>query len=260
MDTKGYNNQKILVFAGTSEGRRLAEAFAERKWQRLADFCVATEYGTEMLRDLNDLSIIEGRQTAEKMRKMLHGGVYGMVIDATHPYATVVTGNIRSACTAENVPYLRLLRSTDSLPQGVITVSSAKEAAVLVHQREDKVLLTTGAKELFQYSGVRDIADRIIARVLPSVASIEACLGAGIASKHIVAMQGPFTKEMNLATMKQYGCTCLVTKHTGKPGGFDDKLAVLEAGYTVIVIEKPAEETGVSFETVMRKAERFYEQ
>ena len=198
MDTKGYNNQKILVFAGTSEGRRLAEAFAERKWQHLADFCVATEYGTEML--------------------------------------------------------------PDSLPQGVITVSSAKEAAALVHQREDKVLLTTGAKELFQYSGVRDIADRIVARVLPSVASIEACLGAGIASKHIVAMQGPFTKEMNLATMKQYGCTCLVTKHTGKPGGFDDKLAVLEAGYTVIVIEKPAEETGVSFETVMRKAERFYEQ
>ncbi len=259
MDTKGYNNQKILVFAGTSEGHQLAEAFASRNWQRRADFCVATDYGTEMLRGLKDLSIIEGRQTAEDMRKMLHGGLYGMVIDATHPYATAATENICASCQAENVPYLRLLRSTGSLPKDVISVSSASAAAALLNQREDKVLLTTGAKELLQYSGVRDIADRIVARVLPSAASIAACLAAGIASKHIVAMQGPFTAEMNLATMEQYGCTCLVTKHTGKPGGFDDKLAVLEAGYTVIVIEKPSAEVGESFETVMRKVEHFYE-
>ena len=61
-------------------------------------------------------------------------------------------------------------------------------------------------------------------------------------------MQGPFTLEMNVATMRQYGCKVIVTKDTGKPGGFSDKAECAALGYKVIVVRRPAEETGITVE------------
>lgn len=259
MDIKACKNKKILVFAGTFEGRQLAEAFAAKGWQNLSDFCVATDYGTEMLTGISGLSVLEGRKNEAEIEGLLRDGGYGMVIDATHPYAAAVSRNIRSACEKEKVSYQRLLRQRSGEKRsGVIQVSDVEKAAALLNQLDDKVLLTTGAKELAKYSSVRDKENRLVARVLPSAASIESCLAAGISSKNIVAMQGPFTRAMNLATMEQYGCTCMVTKDTGKPGGFDDKLAVLEAGYKLVVIARPIEEVGYSLTEILEKAEAFY--
>lgn len=258
MDTKACNNKKILVFAGTFEGRQLAEAFAAKGWQNLSDFCVATDYGTEMLTEISGLSVLAGRKNRAEIESLLRSGGYGMVIDATHPYAAEVSQNIRNACEKEKVSYLRLLRQRSGENRdGVVQVSDVTEAAELLNRLEDKVLLTTGAKELSRYSGVVDKENRLVARVLPSKESIESCLAAGISPKNIVAMQGPFTKAMNLATMEQYGCTCMVTKDTGKPGGFDDKLAVLEAGYKLVVIARPTEETGYSLSEILKKAEAY---
>ncbi len=308
MDTKAYKKKKILVFAGTFEGHKLAEAFWKKGWQEKADFCVATCYGTELLEDIPGLSVMEGRLKEEDMKRLLAEGSYGMVIDATHPYAKEVTENIRKACGQTEVSYVRLFRErsgkiregvteVDSISEavellnghreenirkacgqtevsyvrlfrersgkireGVTEVDSISEAVELLNGHRERVLLTTGAKELRKYSGISYMAERVFARVLPSAESIAACHNAGIPAGHIIAMQGPFSREMNLATMRQYGCTYLVTKDTGKPGGFDDKLAVLEAGFQVIVIRRPSAEQGDSFEEVMKKAEAFYEE
>jgi len=259
VDTKACNEKRILVFAGTYEGHQLAKAFWERGWHTRADFCVATEYGTEMLTDIPDLSVIEGRLDMAGMTRLMTWKNYGMVIDATHPYAAVVTENIRTACQEKQIPYVRFLRAEGAASaDGIIEVSSIEEAVEILNKTDEKVLLTTGAKELSKYSGIKGIEERAAARVLPSVSSIESCHKAGISSKNIIAMQGPFTKEMNLALMEQYGCRWMVTKNTGKAGGFDDKLACLEAGCRIIVIGRPLSETGLSFEQVMRKAEQYY--
>lgn len=224
-----------------------------------ADFCVATEYGSEVLSDIPGLSVMEGRLTLSDMKKLLGDKPYGLVIDATHPYAAVVTGNIRKACESRTIPYVRLLRDAGSTEyDGITAVASIEEAVELLNRCDDKVLLTTGAKELGKYKGIKNLKERVAARVLPSPASLESCREAGIAPKHIIAMQGPFTEKMNLAMMEQYGCTILVTKNTGKAGGFDDKVACLRAGYRLIVIGRPAEETGFSLEEVMRKVVAFY--
>ncbi len=259
MDTKAYNRKRILVFAGTYEGHQLARAFWERGWHTRADFCVATEYGTEMLTDIPELSVIEGRLDLSDMTRLLTENHYGMVIDATHPYAAVVTENIRAACEEKQVPYVRFLRAEGTTScDGMIEVQSIDEAVEILNRTDERILLTTGAKELSRYSGIKGIEERVAARVLPSVSSIESCRQAGISSKNIIAMQGPFSREMNLALMKQYGCRWLVTKNTGKAGGFDDKLACLEAGFRMIVIGRPLSETGLSFEEVMRKAKQYY--
>ena len=56
-------------------------------------------------------------------------------------------------------------------------------------------------------------------------------------------MQGPFSKEMNVATLRQIGADYFVTKESGKAGGFPEKLlAAEEAGVVLVVVGRPQEE------------------
>ena len=127
-------------------------------------------------------------------------------------------------------------------------MANIREAAEKVDALGLKTLVTTGSKEIGEFSRVKNAGHMIVARVLPSVSSVESCLKAGISQANIIAMQGPFSLKMNVATMRQYGCRVLVTKDTGKPGGFSDKAECAALGYKVIVIRRPAEETGVTVE------------
>lgn len=217
---------------------------------------MATEYGAETFTDIKGLSIIEGRLNQKDMEALLDIEKYGLVIDATHPYAKEVTENIRLACLNLDTDYIRLLRREGFFDYpGVITVRDMAEAVRLLEKEGGRILLTTGSKEVAAWSSM---ADRVVARVLPSQESLRLCEEAGIASKNIICMQGPFTKEMNLATMKQYGCKWLVTKNTGRPGGFDDKVVLCEEGYQVIVIDRPLQESGMTLEEVIEKVEAYY--
>ena len=50
------------------------------------------------------------------------------------------------------------------------------------------------------------------------------CEKNGICGKQILALQGPFSVEMNEAILKQYHINCLVTKRSGKNGGYQEKI------------------------------------
>ena len=97
---------KILIFAGTTEGRELAEFCIAH--QIAADVSTATEYGSSLLPD--GIGRLTGRLTADEMRSLLREKHYAYVIDATHPYAEEATDNIRTACQSEQVPCFRLIR------------------------------------------------------------------------------------------------------------------------------------------------------
>ena len=81
------------------------------------------------------------------------------------------------------------------------------------------------------------------------VDSLERCLSLGFPPKNIICMQGPFTKEMNAATLGQYHIKTLVTKNTGDYGGFREKAdAAREAGCALLVVERPVQEEGLCME------------
>lgn len=260
MDTKIFKN-KCLVFAGTFEGHALAKEIINLGLSDKFIFSVATDYGKDILFDLDELNVIEGRMAPDDMESFLSKEEFHMVIDATHPYATEVTKNILEASGKSNTKYIRLLRKEiDELPQGVIRVKNISEAVDELNKSQDKILLTTGAKELRSYKDIKNLKDRVFARVLPSHESLENCQSIDLPRKNTICMQGPFTKEMNLATMNQFGCKILVTKNTGKPGGFDDKVDLIKAGFKIIVIDRPTQEGGMSLEEVLEEIRRYYEE
>ena len=53
----------------------------------------------------------------------------------------------------------------------------------------------------------------------------------GFDGKHLIAMQGPFSKELNVAMLRQTEADYFVTKESGKTGGFEEKYeAAMETG------------------------------
>ena len=101
-------------------------------------------------------------------------------------------------------------------------VKSIREAVEYLEKTSGNILVTTGSKELSAYTALTDYQERIYARVLSLPSVVEACQKLGFEGKHLIAMQGPFSKEMNEATLRQYECQYLVTKDSGKAGGFGE--------------------------------------
>ena len=243
-------SKKFAVFSGTSEGRQLADWAEDKAIEKDFIFFVATEYGGEMMKEHVNIDVRQGRLTLDEMHDILKSENVKFVIDATHPYATKVTENIKAACKNE-FKYLRLYRERiESDVEGLIFAESIEDAVKILNNSTEKILLTTGSKEIAKFSNVVDKENRLIARVLPTEESINLCLDAGIEKRNIIAMQGPFIKEMNVATMRQYGLTTLVTKDTGTVGGFQDKAALSELGYRVIIIKRPTDESGYSMSEI----------
>ena len=116
------------------------------------------------------------------------------------------------------------------------------------------ILLTTGSKELAVFAPLKE---RLFVRVLPGLESIGLCEKAGIRGKQILAMQGPFSEEMNLAMIHQFSIRYLVTKASGAHSGFQEKLAAAQkAGITACVIGKQEQEQGMSYAQVTETLSR----
>ena len=263
MTVKPENNKRTAaVFAGTYEGRMIASHVLEKGMEALVDFFVATEYGQEILENMGNLNVVEGRLDEPEMEKIFSEKGYSLVIDATHPYADQVSSNIRNAADASETEYLRLLRKDivpeeyEDIKDRVIFADSVEDAVRILNGLPGRVLLTTGSKDLIRFAKADGFTERFTARVLPSVESVRLCEEAGLKQPNIICMQGPFTLEMNLATLRQFGCETLVTKSTGKAGGFIDKLDCAKEGFRVLVIKRPGEEEGYSLEDILERLDR----
>ena len=235
---------KVIVFAGTTEGYEISRFLSENQLPVLA--CVATEYGSKSLQENSCLHVQAGRLDEQQMRDLFFREKPELVLDATHPYAAEVTQNIRKACEKTGVSYTRILR-TGSEQQNAVYVRDAKEAAEYLEGTEGNVLLTTGSKELAVFTSVSDYNKRLFARVLSLPSVIESCQALGFEGRNLIAMQGPFSKELNQAMLEQYQCKYLVTKDSGKAGGFLEKIQAAEAlGVTAVIIGRPLAEEGLS--------------
>ncbi len=247
--------KKVLIFAGTSEGRRLAERLAGAGVACYV--CVATEYGEQVIPPTEGLTVFQGRLDADEMKDFISGQSFSVVVDATHPYATVVSENIRECTDQLGVPCLRLKRETNTADEAqALYVRDSAECVEVLRQTEGNILLTTGSKELPVYCADEEVRSRLYARVLPSPESLDICYANGLSGDQILAMQGPFSEEMNLALIRQYRIDCLVTKETGIAGGFAEKMeAAHRAGIRTIVIGNPDAEDGLSMGKVLARLE-----
>lgn len=254
--------KEIIIFAGTTEGRKLSEYLAEAGLQHTV--CVATEYGGIVLNKHPLAKVHQGRMDQEEMTAFFLERKAVAVVDATHPYAKLVTGNVKTAAKKAGIPYLRMVREAGTgfgscMKEGKVRISrfeTNEACARALEHTEGNILLATGCKELSVYCNTEEVRGRLYVRTLPSMESLALCREQGICGKQVIAMQGPFTAEMNEAVIRQYQISYLVTKESGISGGYQEKLAAAaRTGIQVFVIGQPKEE-GYSFFGICRELQK----
>jgi len=271
---------KIWIFGGTTEGRLLAEYCSREKIE--AWVSVASEYGEELLQeelmesgnagnpDLNHntclakkslknvqassvIKVLRGRMDRYQMEEFIRNQGIHLVIDATHPHARLVSEEIQEACGRTGVRLERCLRAEgeQNKARDWVEVDSIQEAVSFLSSVSGVIFATTGSKELEALCQIPDYQKRVYARVLPTSNVLKKCEKLGITGSHLIAMQGPFSTEMNTLFFRQTKAEWLLTKDSGRAGGFQEKVeAARENGTRVVVIRRP-EEDGISLEEAM---------
>jgi len=257
---------EAIVFAGTTEGRAVIASLLSRKIRTTA--CIATDYGKEILEDTirnNEyLKLNTGRLDMQQIKTLIGSdNAQKLVIDATHPYAKDVTLNIKQACRETGTEYIRILRKS--------TLSADADGKLVFETLEDviswankdtnlskKLLLTTGSKDLRAYTSIKNYKERVYPRILPDIDSLKNASELGYKKANIICMQGPFSTKMNQALIEATGVEALVTKDTGKTGGFDEKLeAAGLMGIVTLVIKRPSDEAVGAYELPVMSAAEF---
>lgn len=235
---------EIAIFGGTAEGRWLAEQLAGRA-ERLHYFA-ATEYGASFPNMPESVVAHAGRLEQKQMEEVFRKLDIGLCLDATHPYAVEVSKNLLAACETAGVEYRRIFRSeTDAAPfaaDRIWFVDSVQEAAEFLAGQTGRIFLTTGSRELQAFARIPDCQNRCVARVLPLLEVMEKCHALGFEGRNLICMQGPFSEEMNLLMFRETGAKWLVTKSSGKAGGYLEKCSAarcLDMG--IVVVGRPPE-------------------
>lgn len=238
---------KAIVFAGTTEGYALCRFLSGHGISVYA--CVATGYGSKSLEENEYLRVHAKRLSSEEMTELFMAEKPEIVLDATHPYAAEVTANIRRASENAGVFYQRVLRSESSRQEEAVYVESVEAAVEYLKNTSGNILLTTGSKDLARFTALPDYQERLFARVLSLASVMETCRTYGLEGRHLIGMQGPFSRELNEAMLRQYDCRYLVTKDSGKAGGFQEKIeAAFNCGAVSVIIGRPLKEEGLSLE------------
>ena len=244
----------IVLFAGTTEGRQLAELARQLGISTVA--CVATEYGESLMEPGGALRVRMGRLDLEGMKALIGSEAPRLVLDATHPYAKEVSSTIAAACKECGAKLGRVLREEEA-HEGCTEFAGLEELAAAIDSTEGVIFSSLGTKEAAALSKVRGAAERIWIRILPSVTGLQQCLDAGFPAKHIICMQGPFPADLNEAMFRAAGASVLLTKDTGSAGGFPEKLeAARRCGMQVFVIKRPKDSAGESLSAWMDKLRR----
>ena len=241
----------IFIFSGTSEGRRLSKQLAEAGAD--VHVRVATEYGAEVMGYDDHVDVKVGScGGAEGIANVIRENGYDIVVDATHPYALNITEHIKQACDATGATYIRLKRSeSDTDSDRIVKVSTVQEAVDYLKDKEGNILASTGSKDIALYTQIPGYKERVTARVLSTIESVQKCAEYGFSGKNLICAQGPFSEDMNYATLKQIDAKYIVTKDSGTAGGYEDKVrAAIRAGATVVLIERPKEE-GSTYDEVI---------
>lgn len=232
--------QAAWVFSGTGDGNALAAQLAAQGLPVVVS--TATEYGGAVAQhDCPGVTVWAGRQGIEARRQALVQSGARVLVDATHPYANLISEQLIALSGELGIPYLRYERPGAAVA-AAIACSSMAQAAERAIASGKRIFLSTGSKDLATFLRAPG-ADRCewFIRITPEPELIQRALDLGLPRSHICAMQGPFSPAFNTALWQDWNIDCVVTKDSGDAGGYQAKLGAAEAlGIPLLVVARPS--------------------
>jgi precorrin-6A/cobalt-precorrin-6A reductase len=235
------SKKNIIVMAGTKDAARIIN-----KLNKTGNFKIlattTTEYGADIAKSAGAHKVLSCKLEENELIELIKKKKIEVLIDATHPFAINATKNAINASKSADINYIRFERPQMELPESnlIYKAFSFKEAALKVNElTKGRVMHLAGVSTLKPVIEKVD-SNRLFARVLPSLDSIQKCLDLGLKQGNIIAMQGTFSKDFNKALMREYNISLIITKESGDTGGTPSKLdAAVELGITIVLVTRP---------------------
>lgn len=169
----------------------------------------------------------------------------GALIDATHPYAAVISANAAQAARLANVPLLAFRRPAWARREGdrwteVADVNAAVEA---LGEKPRRVFLALGRKEVapFAQAPQHHYLVRSVDPIDPPLA---------VPHADYILARGPFGEDDERTLLTAHGIEVIVSKNSGGSATYGKIAAARALGIDVIVLRRPELPEAPSAETV----------
>lgn len=225
----------IFVLGGTSDSLKIAETL-EKKGYDIC-FSVVTDYG-EQLAEKKVTKITKGRMDQEQMEQFVLDHKVSLILDATHPFAAIVSKTAIEASKNSGTDYIRYERPRVDLKDGIKVGSNLEACQWVTEHVSGMVYLTTGSKTLGFFRDNLPL-ENIVARVLPTAEVLIETEKLGFQAHQIEGIKGPFSVEMNKELLLKNDAKVMITKESGLAGGILEKMeACRQLSFPCVVIAR----------------------
>jgi precorrin-6A/cobalt-precorrin-6A reductase len=222
---------RVLLLGGTTEANQISRALAAAGIAGVYSYAgrTATPVAQPLPTRVGGFGGVDGLADYIRQERITH------VIDATHPFASQMSGHAVEACATTSTPLIAFLREpwVESPGDKWQHVDSFENAASALPDQPARIFLAIGRQHLAPFAAqpqhfyllrLVDVLDT--AMPLPNA--------------EIVLARGPFTIEGDLALLRDHGITHVVTRNAGGEGARAKLDAARALGLPVIMIDRPS--------------------
>ena len=221
----------ILVFGGTTEGRKAAEVLEEGG----SPYFYSTKTGEQDL-TLHHGQRIDGALDAEAMQRFCRENNIRLIVDAAHPFAAQLHQTIAEVSDALKIPAIRYERIFPERDASQEWLDSYEQ----VPHDIKTLLATTGVQSISKLKPLEAKGVKVIYRILPRESSIALAKSQGATEDQLCYYAGSHALNGGLASRQGADADAILLKESGLSGGFQEKVDAAKAkGMRILVLKRP---------------------
>ena len=213
----------ILVFGGTTEGRRAAEVLEEAG----SPFFYSTKMGEQDLL-LQHGTRIDGAMDAEAMKTFISQHDIRLIVDAAHPFASTLHQTVAQVSESLNIPTIRYDRIYPKRDPEITWIDDYSQ----IPRDIRSLLATTGVQSISKLKPLEAEGIRIYYRILERESSMALALKQGASPEQLCYYEDPQDIPVE--------AEAILLKESGLSGGFPEKVEAAKArGMRIIALKRP---------------------
>ena len=209
----------ILVFGGTTEGRKAVEVLEEAG----NAYYYSTKTGEQDV-TLQHGVRVDGAMDAEAMQAFCREHDIRLIVNAAHPFASQLHQTIACVADTLTIPVVRYERMYPPRDPSLTWIDDYRQIPTDIHS----LLATTGVQSISKLKWLEAQGVKVIYRILNRESSIQSAHQQGVADEQLC-----FYPQMVEAD-------AMLMKESGESGGFSEKIReAKEMGMRIIVLKRP---------------------
>ena len=244
-DSRQQDCRRLWLVAGTGEGPALAEQLLALGWQLTVS--VVSAPAAQAYRPHPELTLQvgalggEAAVEAKLAAAAVSGSPYAVVVDASHPFASLVSRQLVAGCARQRQRLLRLVRPTLEGPATLLPALEDLRAVPLAGQR---LLLAIGARQLAAAVSLSPGACHH-ARLLPSASSLQQAMAAGLGAERVACLRPGSALEVERALVRRWRITTVLARQSGGPTEQLWHRICRSEGLSLLLLRRPQDPAGV---------------